>query len=487
MPKLAENKYNLVVDPNEELFRWKVDAYPALLYAVCCGMMESPYGWPKSEGFFFGHDFYWYNNWQDIWNNGDRYIKDYLQKSKGDFPKSYYREYNRVSEKLKKYLQELDKIDFNKISLAELRRVWFKFFNFYSHDFWVVVTIAEALSYAASHRLEQEILQSGVELSSQEISQLTIFPEKSFLMVEEYELFKIARVKSITKRRELINRHAGKFSWLLNGYHGVKKLDEEFFVQRLQGLLKNSKRSEYFFWLKNYYRQTTDNFQRLVKKYQLSPAIIKYAKLAQRASYLQDKRKGMSFIATNYIIRLYDALAQELKITREESLYILWSEFDEFLKNKKLLAEVPKRQKSCRLRMTRFGTELSLRGTSAIFKIFEKKYTQSAGLEVKGTIVFPGKIIGRVKIIRNSREIKGFKTGEILVALMTSPDYILAIKQAKAIVTDDGGLTCHAAIVARELKKPCIVGTKNATKILKSGDLVEVDADKGVVKIIKRG
>ncbi len=61
------------------------------------------------------------------------------------------------------------------------------------------------------------------------------------------------------------------------------------------------------------------------------------------------------------------------------------------------------------------------------------------------------------------------------------------MRKAKAIVTDEGGVTCHAAIVSRELKIPCIVGTKIATRVLKDGDLVEVDADKAVIKILKRG
>jgi len=59
------------------------------------------------------------------------------------------------------------------------------------------------------------------------------------------------------------------------------------------------------------------------------------------------------------------------------------------------------------------------------------------------------------------------------------------MKKAVAVITDEGGITCHAAIVSRELKIPCIVGTKIATRVLKDGDKVEVDADKGVVKIIK--
>jgi phosphoenolpyruvate synthase/pyruvate phosphate dikinase len=79
---------------------------------------------------------------------------------------------------------------------------------------------------------------------------------------------------------------------------------------------------------------------------------------------------------------------------------------------------------------------------------------------------------------------EGFEDGMILVAYETTPEVIFAMQKSGAIVTDFGGLTCHAAIVAREMKKPCIVGTKNATKIFKDGDMVEVDANKGIVRLI---
>jgi len=68
---------------------------------------------------------------------------------------------------------------------------------------------------------------------------------------------------------------------------------------------------------------------------------------------------------------------------------------------------------------------------------------------------------------------------------MTRPGTIVACNQAAAIITDEGGITSHAAVIARELKIPCIVGTKHATQVLKDGDLVEVNANRGVVKIIK--
>ena len=103
---------------------------------------------------------------------------------------------------------------------------------------------------------------------------------------------------------------------------------------------------------------------------------------------------------------------------------------------------------------------------------------------LKGLIAQKGKAIGRVKIVTSQKEMEGFEEGMILVAYETTPDVIFAMQKSGAIVTDFGGLTCHAAIVSRELKKPCIVGTKFATKVLKNGDLVEVDADLGIVKIL---
>jgi phosphohistidine swiveling domain-containing protein len=110
--------------------------------------------------------------------------------------------------------------------------------------------------------------------------------------------------------------------------------------------------------------------------------------------------------------------------------------------------------------------------------------------QLKGAIASRGIVAGRVRLLihnkRNvSKEAEKFKKGEILVTEMTRPGIIMACHKASAIITDEGGITCHAAIVARELGIPCIIGTKIATQVLKDGDLVEVDADKGIVKILK--
>jgi phosphoenolpyruvate synthase/pyruvate phosphate dikinase len=115
----------------------------------------------------------------------------------------------------------------------------------------------------------------------------------------------------------------------------------------------------------------------------------------------------------------------------------------------------------------------------------EKDFIQDISI-LKGEVAYSGKIRGKVKSVMDSQGVKKFKKGEILVSSMTMTDVMPAFKKAAAIITDEGGFLCHAAIIARELKKPCIIGTKIATKFLKDGDLVEVDADHGLVTVIKR-
>ncbi len=105
---------------------------------------------------------------------------------------------------------------------------------------------------------------------------------------------------------------------------------------------------------------------------------------------------------------------------------------------------------------------------------------------LSGQVAFKGsKVKGTVRVVKREEQIEGFLEGEILVSPMTTPFFVPAIIKAGAIVTDEGGITCHAAILAREMKKPCIIGTKVATQIFKDGDRVEVDANRGIVKKIK--
>lgn len=122
---------------------------------------------------------------------------------------------------------------------------------------------------------------------------------------------------------------------------------------------------------------------------------------------------------------------------------------------------------------------------SAVNEFYSFNQEEKGQKELKGQVACRGKITGIVRIVLDPHDDKGFQSGDILVTSMTRPEFVPLMKRAGAVVTNEGGVTCHAAIVSRELNIPCIIGTKIATRFLKNGDIVEVDAEKGIVTILK--
>ena len=114
-----------------------------------------------------------------------------------------------------------------------------------------------------------------------------------------------------------------------------------------------------------------------------------------------------------------------------------------------------------------------------------KQSKQTAqSLILKGTAASSGIADGIVKVVRGVKNTPDFQEGDILVAEMTEPSMVIMMNKASAIITDKGGITCHAAIVSREMGIPCVVATKTATTILKDGMKVRVDGTKGEVTVL---
>jgi pyruvate,water dikinase len=104
--------------------------------------------------------------------------------------------------------------------------------------------------------------------------------------------------------------------------------------------------------------------------------------------------------------------------------------------------------------------------------------------ELEGQIANKGKVEGMVKIIKDPiKDAHKFNPGDILVIGMTTPSFVPLLEVAAGIITDEGGVLCHAALISREMDKPCLIGVQNATQILKEGDHIVLDAFTGVVRI----
>jgi len=123
----------------------------------------------------------------------------------------------------------------------------------------------------------------------------------------------------------------------------------------------------------------------------------------------------------------------------------------------------------------------TVHGTEAKVKKEETSNLEEKDILVRGLGVSPGQGSGRVKVMLDIKEMAGFEKGDVLVTKMTTPDWVPIMKIASAVVTDLGGKTCHAAIVSRELGVPSVVGCEKATQVLKNGQMVTVDGQKGLI------
>ncbi|HIH37320.1 hypothetical protein J4460_04220 [Candidatus Woesearchaeota archaeon] len=182
---------------------------------------------------------------------------------------------------------------------------------------------------------------------------------------------------------------------------------------------------------------------------------------------------------------LANIIAKREKTAKElEGMIYPQEMYDYFHKTFVLDPKELEKRKECYALIMIDGRKTIFSGQNARERVLElvENEDNSKGQEVKGVIAWKGKVTGRVRIIKYKKDFNKFEQGDILVTHMTTTDFLPLIKKAAAIITDEGGIGCHAAILSRELKKPCLIGTKCATQVFKDDDLVRVDAEKGIVK-----
>lgn len=182
---------------------------------------------------------------------------------------------------------------------------------------------------------------------------------------------------------------------------------------------------------------------------------------------------------------LLKEFARRFGYSVEQSHYLMIKEIVKILKTNKKIKnkELDKRIENC-FYVNIKGKSRLLVGKKAekFIKGIRTEEVDQNIIELKGTCACIGKVSGTVKVIKHKTDYSKFTKGDILITYATNPNMVPLMKKASAIVTDEGGITCHAAIVSRELGVPCIVGTRFSTKIFKDNDQVEVNATLGTIK-----
>lgn len=182
--------------------------------------------------------------------------------------------------------------------------------------------------------------------------------------------------------------------------------------------------------------------------------------------------------------KLYNEVARRLRIPAYNIFYLLPEEIADISKGKRnILKKVLQRKKFfITVNLTNHYKIYEGQKAKQLFKHFAP-YEQKQKIKLlRGFSAYPGKIRSKIHKILYHREFSEFKKGEILVTMQTLVSFVPLMRKSLAILTEFGGITSHAAVVSRELKKPCIVGIANLTSSFKNGDWVEVDATKGIVK-----
>ena len=192
------------------------------------------------------------------------------------------------------------------------------------------------------------------------------------------------------------------------------------------------------------------------------------------------------FNAVDAALRAYAyMIAESNGYEKDMTEFLTIEEIQQFFENGQLPSKEELQLRSRGLIIFCQGDTYSLL-SGADFDVVQKHLAGEVVDELKGTSAFKGVARGTVRIIFDPFKVQEFNEGDVLVTGMTRPEFLPLMQKASAFVTDAGGVLSHAAIVARELSKPCILATERATKVLHDGDVVEVDGDKGIVRVLKR-
>jgi phosphohistidine swiveling domain-containing protein len=320
------------------------------------------------------------------------------------------------------------------------------------------------------------------------------FPEKENLAAFEQEnLYKIGAVVVAEKAssyetlsdqtKRLLVRHADEYGWI-NARGG---LDESWSPQdiydRIVGMDIDFEKES----VENIERKKKHSVEseKYLQRLNLSGEEKEIVRVAKELVYFRTYRTDYLNRIISTVRPLLRAVADVYDMSLKDLMRLRVAEIlDGTIPTKE---EIENRKKDYFLATVAPGSTIFTADRKEIARLKEQYIDQPVkGGEVRGTVAFKGRVQGRVRLVVRRKDFDGVLEGDVLVTAMTTPDMMTIMKKAIAFITDEGGVTCHAAIIAREMRKPCIIGTKIATQVLKDGDLVEVDADHGVVRIIER-
>lgn len=298
-----------------------------------------------------------------------------------------------------------------------------------------------------------------------------------------------SKQKTLIKAAELL---AKQYGWMPVFTYGTPWTAEHYKKELLEVIKQPivKLKAEYA-KLKDYTKLRNKEFNSIVKTYEIDP---KDVQIFVDFGLALDARNEAEYVVSFggfYLLPMYKEFARRLKLTERQLRVMYEDEIVQWLQGK----INPKLLIRSRGDITAMGFDPSMKHfqifsaneARQIFNHIEAQLKkEAAGQPQQGMCASPGKVTGKARIVPSPQYNHKVKPGDILITYATTVDYLPAMKKAAAFITEAGGLTCHAAVVAREFGVPCIVSVPQAMKKFKDGQLVEVNATEGQVRIVSK-
>ena len=427
--------------------------------------------------------------------------------------RSFFAECKKQFQSLESVVARLNFLDFSKLSNAQLQSE-FQTFDEALATFWSVTLVVEPFApFIDIHYLPKFEKEVGDTKKAREAFYFLSLPSKlSFISQEHRDLLQIVTryLRSKTLQSDLAKmpdadflahisieqpdlleallKHQRQYFWVQNSYGQTQVLSIQSFLGFIRDMLKEQSISELEKELKTLIN--VDGMRRdqelLEEKLHLSESTRKELEFLREVVWIKDERKKHVLKMLHVMYLFMQQYAKRSDLPQDLIGLAKIEELSKFL-SKELGRGVLEGRANALVHVSQKGGRSSyIAGNEAIL-IRDKinAHPEEEGKDtIHGTIACKGKdqiVQGTVKIVLDPRN-EDIGPDDILVTSMTRPDFMPLMRKAKAVITDEGGITCHAAIVSREMNKPCIIGTRRATRVLKNGERIEMRMNHGLIK-----
>lgn len=304
--------------------------------------------------------------------------------------------------------------------------------------------------------------------------------------IEQRDILKISQLKG-GEFEQSLDAHWKKYKHLALHNIDDESFDKDYYLSRIKSLQKEGE-----------YAKQKDLLTNADKEIYEANSLFKTAnipkKLKNRIKFIRwfmflrtESVDNMMLVNASYR-HVFDSLSKLFDLSVEAVLNMTYKEIFESLEAGKLIVSketVLDRLQNGYAYFVGYRTEALLTGDDRqkLIDVLHPETNEEVVKEIKGQIAYKGKIRAIARVILDRKNASELQEGEILVTAMTSPDFVPAMNISSGIITNEGGVLCHAAIMSRELRKPCIIGTKNATDIIKTGQILTLDADNGLITL----